>query len=430
MSNEVPGPRFDQAGGQQAPAGPAASPARAASSPAASPARAASGPASEFDRLIDRAGTGALAWDRRRHGVPADALPLWVADMAFAAPPAVRQALAERAAHGIIGYSVPTDSYYEALAGWFERRHGWQVEARAAVLTRGVVHGLHLALEALTKPGDGVIVQPPVYAPFFEAVHGRGRRLLANPLVEGPDGYQIDFDGFAAAARQATAVILCSPHNPVGRVWRRAELEQLAEICLRHGLWIISDEVHADFAYPGRRHTVTASLGAEVDAITVTCTAPSKTFNLAGLQLANLFAADLGARARLKAAYAAQGLGPHPGLALAACQAAYCGRADAWVDDLVAYLEGNMACLAAGIGANLPQLGFRQPEGTYVAWIDFRALGLEPAELRRLVLERARLWLSDGESFGPGGAGFQRLNAAAPRAVLTEALRRLAEALT
>ncbi|MDR2381664.1 MAG: pyridoxal phosphate-dependent aminotransferase [Bifidobacteriaceae bacterium] len=378
-----------------------------------------------FDRVIDRSGTGALALDRHGHGVPADALPLWVADMNFATPPPVREALAARVEHGIVGYGVPTDGYYEAMAGWFERRHGWSVDPQSAVMTRGVVHGLYLAVEALTRPGDGVIIQSPVYPPFFDVARAAGRRILVNPLVEGPDGYEIDFDGFAGAAREATAFILCSPHNPVGRVWSRGELGRLAEICLRHGVWLISDEVHADFVYPGRRHVVTATLGDEVDAITVTCTAPSKTFNLAGLQLAHLFASDPAVRRRLVASYAAQGLSQHPALGLVACEAAYAGAADSWVDDLVSYLDGNMALLEAGIADRLTGVRFRRPEGTYLAWLDFREWGLDAAALQRKLLMEARLWLSDGVTFGPDGAGFQRLNTAAPRAVLADALTRL-----
>jgi cystathionine beta-lyase len=385
---------------------------------------------SRFDQVVDRSGTGALMLARERYSVPADATPLWVADMAFRAPEAVTQALAERVRHGIFGYSLPTDAYYEALAGWFARRHGWEVDPRAAVLTRGVVHALYLALEALTPPDAGVIIQPPVYAPFFEVVKATGRRLLENPLVESAGRYEVDFDQFEALARDASAFILCSPHNPVGRVWTRAELARLADICLRHDVWIISDEVHQDFVYPGHKHVVTATLDPAVAARTVTTTAPSKTFNLAGLQLANVFVPDAVARARLQAAYAAQGLSQHPGLGLLACQAAYGGGADAWVDELVAYLDGAMALIESRVAeGGLRGVRFARPEGTYLAWLDFRALGLEPAALRRLVLNEARLWLSDGPGFGAEGRGFQRLNAAAPHAVIETALDRLAAAV-
>ncbi|MDR1634974.1 MAG: pyridoxal phosphate-dependent aminotransferase [Bifidobacteriaceae bacterium] len=383
---------------------------------------------SVFDEVINRSGTGALMLARERYGVPADALPLWVADMAFRTPPTVTEALAERVRHGIFGYSLPTPAYYDALAGWFERRHAWELDPRTAVLTRGVVHGLYLTLEALTAPGAGVIIQPPVYPPFFEVVRDTGRRVLANPLVEDAGRYVIDFDHFEALARDASAFILCSPHNPVGRVWTRSELSRLAEICLRHDVWIISDEVHQDFVYPGGRHVVTATLDPAVAARTVTCTAPSKTFNLAGLQLANLLVSDPAARARLTATYGAQGLSQQPVVGLLACQAAYGGGADAWVDELVAYLAGNLALIEAGV-ADLPGLRFTRPEGTYLAWLDLRGLDLEPAPLRRLVLEGARLWLSDGPTFGAEGAGFQRLNAAVPRSVIESALERLAAAV-
>ncbi|MDR2378091.1 MAG: PatB family C-S lyase [Bifidobacteriaceae bacterium] len=386
-------------------------------------------PQTRFDEIVSREGTDALAFARKRHAVPEDATPLWIADMAFRAPEAVTSALAERVEHGIFGYALPGEAYFEALAGWFGRRHGWTVDTAAAVPTRGVVHALYLTLQALTEPGAGVIIQPPVYAPFFEAVNNTGRRVLTNPLVRAGRGYEIDFDQFEAQARQAEAFILCSPHNPVGRVWTRAELERMAEICLRHSLWIISDEVHADFVYPGRRHIVTATLDSAVDAATVTCTAPSKTFNLAGLQLANVFVPNRDARRRIKAAYAAQGLSQHPALGLVACQAAYGGAADAWVDQLVAYLDRTMTLIESRVAAGLPGVRFDRPEGTYLAWLDFSELGLDGPALHGLVVERARVWLSDGPGFGPGGEGFQRLNAAVPHRVLDAAFDRLETAL-
>lgn len=387
---------------------------------------------SPFDEVVSREGLGLLGQARARFGKPADVTPLWLADMGFRTPENVRRVLGERVASGIIGYSVPTSGYYEALGGWFERRHGWVVDPRKSVLTRGVVHAVHLALDALTEPGDGVVIQPPVYQPFFDAVRATGRRLLTSELV-APDqtdrGWQIDFDDFEAKARQARAFILCSPHNPVGRVWTRPELERLADICLRHGVTIISDEIHQDFVYPGACHTVTASLGAEIDAITVTCTAPSKTFNLAGLQLANVFVSEPAMRRRLADAYARQGLSQHPALSLAACEAAYGGEADQWVDALVAYLDATLAAVADFVSERLPGVRFWRPEGTYFAWLDFRGLGLAPDALERAITGGAGLWLSDGATFGPGGDGFRRLVAAEPRAVILQALERLAQAL-
>jgi cystathionine beta-lyase len=378
-----------------------------------------------------------------------DVTPLWLADMAFRTPLPIRQALEERIEHGIIGYSVPTEDYYDSLGGWFERRHGWVVDPRGAVQTRGVVHALHLALESLTSPGAGVIIQPPVYQPFFEAVQLTGRRLLACPLLEADGAWEIDFDQFEAAARRAEAFILCSPHNPIGRVWRRDELERLAEICLRHGVMIISDEIHMDFVYPGAAHTVTASLAPEVADITLTCTAPSKTFNLAGLQLANIFAANSTWRQRLIKQYALQGLSQHPALSLVACQAAYSGANDAWVDQLVAYLDGNLNLISQMVSNQMPGVSLVRHGGTYFAWLDFRQLlanktgqttleaqprpdGPVPAwrtKLDQQVLGEAKLWLSDGASYGAEGAGFKRLNAAAPRPVIADAMRRLAAAV-
>jgi cystathionine beta-lyase len=378
---------------------------------------------------MERQGTGALALAHRQHGMPPDATPLWVADMAFSPPDAVREVLARRSAGGALGYSIPTDGYVEALGGWFARRHGWHVDPSTAVISRGVVHGLHLAIESLTEPGDGVLIQPPVYPPFFATIRATGRRLLTSPLVETPTGWQIDMEDFEAKAAHASAFILCSPHNPVGRVWSRIELERLADICLRHGVRIVSDEIHADFVYPDAHHTVMATLDREVDAATVTCTAPSKTFNVAGLQVANIFAADGETRRRMGAIYRRQGLHQHPALGLAACEAAYGGSSDAWVDELVAYLDGTMALIASFAARRLGAVGFARPEGTYLAWLDFRALGLDAAGLRRLVVDKARLWLSDGADFGAEGSGFLRLNAAFPRATIEDALERLARAV-
>jgi cystathionine beta-lyase len=387
------------------------------------------GTTSPFDDLIARDGTGALALAGERYGLPADLTPMWIADSAFQTPRVIRQALKERAEHGIIGYSLPTETYFQALEGFFARRHNWYPAVHQAVITRGVVHAIYLAVESLTRQGDGVLIQVPVYQPFFEVIEHNRRQLLTNPLVQTADGWQIDFDDFEEKAHLAKLFILCSPHNPVGRVWTRPELEKMAEICLRHGVKIISDEIHHDLVYPRALHTVTAALAAEVGAITVTCTAPSKTFNLAGLQLANSFADDRSIRQRLTAAYSRQGLSQHPALGLLACQTAYSGAADSWLDAQVAYLDANLDWIEQFLAQRLPQVGYRHPEGTYLAWLDFRQLGLTADELDRAIIDRARLWLSDGASFGRQGSGFKRLNAAAPRAVIADALERLAAAL-
>jgi cystathionine beta-lyase len=287
-----------------------------------------------------------------------------------------------------------------------------------------------LALETLSKPGDGVLIQPPVYTPFFEVIEATGRQLLTSQLLETDSGWEIDFDDFEAKARNARIFILCSPHNPVGRVWRRSELEQLAAICLRHNVKIVSDEIHADFVYPGSKHTVTATLSDEVNAATVTCTAPSKTFNLAGLQLANVFAADAATRHGMAAAFHGQGLSHTPALGLLACQVAYSGACDEWVDALVRYLDTTMALIESEVAQRLaPSVAFHRPEGTYLTWLDLRKLGLTIPEARQLVVERAGLWLSEGSAFGPGGDGYWRLNAAFARATVRDALDRLAQAL-
>ncbi|MDR3201740.1 MAG: pyridoxal phosphate-dependent aminotransferase [Bifidobacteriaceae bacterium] len=386
-------------------------------------------PPSEFDRVVDRAGTDAIAVDHARYGKDPGLLPMWVADMGFRAPEPVRAALAERAEHGIFGYSDAGDGYFEALTGWFAARHGWKIDPAHVRFTPGVVAAIHIALNALTDPGDSIIIQPPVYYPFAAAIRATGRRVAANPLRRvGETGrYEIDFEGFEAQARQARLFILCNPHNPVGRVWSAPDLLRLGRICARHGVIVIADEVHADFVYPGARHQVFAALDPEFEQMAVTCTAPSKTFNLAGLQLANIVIADPGLRGRFRETQSRAGFGHPPATGLVAARAAYASGGP-WVDALVQYIWETMAFLANQISERVPGVAFRPPEGTYLAWLDCAGLGLDPDRLEAWVQQRAGLWLDDGRIFGEGGAGFQRLNTAFPRSVIAEAVDRLAAA--
>jgi len=381
-----------------------------------------------FEDIVDRRGTGAIALDTARYGKPAGVLPLWVADMGFRTSPEVVAAIEARAAHGIYGYSEPTEAYHEAVAGWFARRHGWTIDPAWTTRSAGVVNALYLAVQGLTEPGEAVIVQPPVYPPFYAAVRNSGRQVLENPLVESDGRYQIDFDGFERLAGQASAFILCSPHNPVGRVWARAELERLAEICLRHKVLVISDEIHWDFVYAPSRHTVFATLSDDVANITLTCTSPSKTFNLAGLGLANIVARNPALLKAFRAAYTHAGLSQPSSFGLVAGEAAY-RFGDDWVDALVSHVGGTMTWLASALQREVPAVRLIPPEGTYLAWLDCRGLGLAPVELNRFIEQAAGLWLNDGPSFGPPGTGFQRLNAAYPRALIGEAVDRLRDAV-
>jgi len=383
----------------------------------------------DFDRIIDRRATSSIKYDPASRGRPQDVLPMWVADMDFAAPPCVTDALAARARHGIFGYSEPDEAYFSALRTWFGERFGWGVEREWLACTPGVVNALYLAVRAFTKPGDAVLVQHPVYYPFNLAVRETGRELLINELVydrHAANGsrYSIDFDDFESKLKKAKLFILCSPHNPVGRVWTRDELVRMGELCLRCGVTVIADEIHQDIIFPASRHLVFAALDERFAGITVTCTAPSKTFNLAGLLHANIFISNKAMLARFKQEYAACGLS-HPGImGLLACQAAYAGGAQ-WLDELCGYLAGNISLLRGFLQTRLPKIKLVEPEGTYLAWLDFSEYKLSDQELDNSITHKAGLWLNSGHIFGQGGSGFQRMNVACPRTVLSEALRRL-----
>jgi len=377
----------------------------------------------DFDRIIDRRGTYSIKYNPTARGKPADVLPLWVADMDFSIPPCVAEALEERVRHGIFGYSEPDAAYFSAVQGWFEKRFGWHVEKEWLTVTPGVVNAIYVAVRALTEPGEGVAIQQPVYYPFETSVVQTGRKLLVNELVYKDGTYSIDFEDFENKIKQAKLFILCSPHNPGGRVWTSDELVRMGEICLKHNVIVVSDEIHQDFVYPGHRHLVFSGLYPRFADIAITCTSPSKTFNLAGLLHSNIFISNKILRDKFKREYANCGLSQPGVMGLVSCRAAYESGAE-WVDELVEYLKGNMLFLHDFLQTHIPKIKFTLPESTYLAWLDCSGLGFSPAELNNLITHKAKLWLNDGISFGAGGKGFQRLNAACPRAVLEEALGR------
>ncbi len=381
----------------------------------------------DFDRLVERRGSNSLKWDFGEAFTGyRDLLPLWVADMDFAAPPPVQKAIRRRAAHGIYGYSDRSAAYGQAVQGWMKRRFGWEIETEWLVWTPGIVTALNLAVQAFTRPLDKVVIQPPVYHPFSLAVTHNGRQLALNPLHLEDGRYRMDPEGLEKLVDEGTRLLIfCSPHNPVGRVWSRQELLRLADICLRHGLIIVSDEIHADLVLPGCQHTPLASLSPDIAALTVTCTSPSKTFNLAGLQTSNLIIPGRELRQRFRQALAAAGLMlPNP-FGIVALEAAY-NQGEEWLEQLLGYLQGNFDFLRAFVSREIPKLKVFPLEGTYLAWLDFRGFGLDAGRIKELLLKEAGLWLDDGASFGEGGSGFQRLNIACPRARLAEALERLA----
>ena len=385
----------------------------------------------DFDRLTDRRGTDCLKYDfAAERGYPGEVLPFWVADMDFPAPEPVVKALEQRARHGIFGYTDIKEDYREILARWFQRRHGWQIEGEWLSITPGVVFGICTAIRAFTELGEGVLICPPVYYPFAASIKANGRKLVESPLVEKDGHYEIDFQDFERKIVEGWVKIfvLCSPHNPVGRVWSRQELEQVAAICQKHRVLVVSDEIHQDFVRPGHRHTVFASLGAEVADFTITCTSPSKTFNLAGLQISHIFISNESLRRRFRHELEAVGYGEPNAMAEVAAKAAY-GEGEPWLTELLSYLEENLRRTRAFLAESLPQVKLIEPEGTYLLWLDCRGTGLSPEEQDEVIVQRGRIWLDEGRIFGKGGEGFQRINMACPWSILEEGLKRLAFAL-
>ncbi|NLW56800.1 MAG: putative C-S lyase [Firmicutes bacterium] len=383
-----------------------------------------------FDRIIERTGTDSLKWDGREAIFGrSDLLPLWVADMDFAAPPAVVTALKTRAKHPVYGYPLRTPAIDQAIIGWLKKRHDWMVEAEWLLLTNGVVPALNLAVLAFTEPGDKVIIQPPVYQPFFKAVENNKRQLVLNQLREENGRYTIDFAHLEQIVdRRTKMLIFCSPHNPVGRVWTREELTKLGQFCLEHRILLVADEIHSDLVYKEYTHTPLASLTPELADNTITCIAPSKTFNVPGLATAVAIVPDKARRERFRQIMAATGVGAGNLFGLCALQAAYQEGED-WLEALLDYLQGNLELMTEFVAERLPGLKVIKPEGTYLVWLDCRGLGLTPEQLSAFLINEAKVGFNDGRGFGPGGAGFQRVNIACPRAVLKEALSRIERAV-
>ncbi len=378
----------------------------------------------DFDTLIDRSGTGSIKWDWAASGE----LPLWVADMDFRSPAPVIAALQARVAHGVFGYTRASDGLRDAVVEWLARRYAWRVEPEAIVFVPGVVTGFNLALRAFTHPGAGLLIQTPVYPPILHAAEEAALESHAMQLSLAAGGrYTVDFDRFAATfAANTRMFLLCNPHNPVGRVFTAAELARMAELCLARDVLICSDEIHADLIFAGHKHVPIAALAPEIAARTVTLFAPSKTFNIAGLDCSFAIIPDPELRKQYNAARG--GLVGHPNLlAYAAAEAAY-REGEPWLEALLAYLAANRDFLAGYVSEYLPGVRLTLLEGTYLAWLDCRAAGI-PGNPYEFFRQQAHVMLNDGLTFGPGGAGFVRLNFGAPRALLAEALERMAAAL-
>jgi cysteine-S-conjugate beta-lyase len=382
----------------------------------------------EFDRVIPRNGTFSLKYDGRMDAFGRNnVLPLWVADMDFAVPVAVSKALMARAAHPIYGYTVYPESLYEALINWLYKRHAWPVKREWIVMCPGVVPTLHAAILALSQPDDAVIVQPPVYAPFLAAPEIVGRRLMPNPLMFEDGRYRFDLDHFEqCAAAGARLLLLCSPHNPVGRVWQADELQALLDTCQRYEITVVADEIHADLIYPGRHHTPLAKLSDGAVKI-VTTVAPSKTFNIPGLGLSALIVPDEKDRAAIAKTFGTLHVGAANPFSIVAFEAAYREGAP-WLDGLLDYLEATCRFVRTFLQQHLPQIKLIEPEGTFLLWLDCRAMKLSDIQLKQFFVQDAGVGLSPGVLFGTEGSGFMRLNIGTPRSVIAQALENIARA--
>lgn len=383
-----------------------------------------------FDEIVDRRGTSCYKYDLRKQIFRnEEVIPLWLADMDFKTPPFVIHALQKRLEHEILGYTYISPAFYDSAVRWNERRHNWKINPGWITFAPGVVPALNLLVLAFTDPGDGIIVQPPVYFPFFSAVTNHGRQLVQNPLRYDGITYTMDLDDLERKIDKRTRMMMfCSPHNPVGIVWPSGVLQRIAEICLERNILLISDEIHADLVYRGYRHVPVSSLSPEIARNTITCMAPSKTFNLAGLSTSYLIIPDAKRLAQFKATVDKFQAGSGNIFGYMAMEAAYT-HGDDWLVQLMEYLEDNLNLLRDFVTHYIPQLRVINPQATYLVWLDCSELGMSPDELRSFMVTKAGLGMSEGSRFGKEGEGFQRINIACPRSVLYEALLRLRTAM-
>lgn len=375
----------------------------------------------DFDKTIDRRATNSYKWDSAPEGV----LPMWVADMDFRTAPAIIDALQKRVAHGIFGYTRVPDAYYDAVTSWFSRRHGWDIDREWIIYTSGVVPAVSAVIKALTVPGDKVIVQTPVYNCFFSSIRNNGCEIVSNPLRRTADTYKMDFDALerCAADPRTKVMLLCNPHNPAGRVWTPDELTRLGNICLRNGVTVVADEIHCELVYQGFKYTPFASLSDAFLHQSVTCVSPSKAFNIAGLQIANIVAFDNDLRSRIDKAININEVCDVNPFGVAATIAAY-NEGEEWLNQLVDYLHGNYEAMAEFCRRELAEFPITRLEGTYLVWMDCSSLGMSSDALEHALLDDARLWLNAGTMYGAEGEGYMRWNIACPRSVMLDGLNR------
>lgn len=381
----------------------------------------------DFDTVVNRKNTNAIKYDlAKKRGKPEDAVSLWVADMDFPTAPCIQKAVAEKAAHGIWGYSRPDNRYYDALKKWYKERHNFEVQNEWVVNTPGVCFALATAIKAFTKEGESVLIQKPVYYPFFNIINSLQRKVVNSSLILKNNHYEIDFDDFERKIVQENVkmFILCSPHNPGGRVWTKQELQKISEICLAHNVLVVSDEIHSDITFGSNVHTVYGSLSEQALMNSIICTAPSKSFNLAGLQFSNIFIADEKLRKAFSEELDKTGYDEPSVFGIVAATAAYSEGAD-WFDSVKSYIWENILFAKKYIEENAPQIKVLVPEGTYLLWLDFSKTGLSDSEINDRVLNKAKVWLDSGSMFGKEGEKFQRINCATPRIILEDALKRI-----
>lgn len=383
-----------------------------------------------FDQVVDRTHSSCIKWDTRKSVFGnTNVLPMWMADMDFESPHFVVDAIRERLLHPVLGYTFRPDSYFDAITSWVNRRNGWTISKEWIAHCPGVVPGLNVAVLALTNPGDKIVIQTPVYPPFFDAVLHNHRTLVENPLKNTGERFEIDFEDLDLKLDGAKAIILCNPHNPVGRVFEEDELRQVGELCLKHGVTIISDEIHSDIVIKPHRHLHIASLDERFADSCLTFLAPSKTFNLAGLSTAYVVISNPELRAKYLTVLEKDlhlGMGNIAGIV--GLEAAYT-HGDQWLDQMVAYVSGNIDHLDMLLKAHLPKVKFYKPEGTYLAWLDFSAYPLTDEELDKKLTQDAAVGLNKGITFGSNGKGFRRINLACPRTYIDEAVGRMARVL-
>ncbi|MCM1032176.1 MAG: pyridoxal phosphate-dependent aminotransferase [Odoribacter sp.] len=381
----------------------------------------------DFDRILDRRGTCSYKWDTTSDGVTA----MWVADMDFMAAPCIIDALRKRVEHGVFGYTYVPASYYSAVTDWFKRRHGWTIDESHIIYTSGVVPAISAIIKAVTSPGDGVIVSTPAYNCFFSSIRNNDCRLVENRLVYNTDGrYTIDFEDLEAKASMpdVTAMILCNPHNPACRVWTPQELRRIGDICLRHNVFVIADEIHCELVYPGFTYTPYATLGDEYALHSATCISPSKAFNIAGLQIANIVVADAVTRAAVDKAININEVCDVNPFGVVATIAAY-NDGEMWLDSLVNYIHGTYECVRELITRRLPGFVLTPLEATYLAWLDISPTGMNGAEVEQLLMCEAAVRLNPGAMYGAGGENFVRINLAAPRQLVVRVMEKVVSVL-